>query len=177
VLVEVIDWDLWVYFADGRIDNAFADAYIASTRLLPNIWYDIEPDFKETRLVTAAKQEKIRFEIRTQDVFGHFATASAEVTVRSGNDMVLDRNVFEPETQSPLAINFKLSSNRMAHLEVFDVNGQRVTDLVEDHFNAGWNTYHWNGITKDGRRVGSGVYLITLRSGEFNSWKKVIIAR
>jgi flagellar hook assembly protein FlgD len=85
--------------------------------------------------------------------------------------------VFEAENQSPLGINFKLSSNRVARLDVYDLNGVCIAKLAEGPFNAGWNTYHWNGLTEDGRKVGSGVYIIALRSGEFTAWKKCIIVR
>ncbi|MDZ7369017.1 MAG: hypothetical protein ONB43_24650, partial [candidate division KSB1 bacterium] len=177
VLAPIVSWDLWVYFANNQIDSSYADAYIKATRLSPNVWHDVTPAFTNTRLFTAAKEEQIRFEIRTRDIFGAFATASASVLVRSNNDMVLDRNVFEAETQSPLGINFKLSSNRVARLDVYDLNGVCITKLAEGPFNAGWNTYHWNGLTEDGRKVGSGVYIIALRSGEFTAWKKCIIVR
>ncbi len=185
--VQVRSWDLWVYFADGQVDQAFADAYISTTltsdyarplTLQTEAWHDVPTPFTNTRLFTAAKREKIIFEIRTVDVFGNAASDTASITVQSGNDMYLDRNVYEPEvTLDRLRINFKLSSNRVARLEVFDVNGKRVSNITEALFNAGWNYYDWNGVAENGQKVGSGVYLVTLRSGEYNSWKKFIIAR
>ena len=177
VLAPVAAWDLWIYYANGRIDSSFADTYIQTTRLAPNTWFDVTPIFTNTRLFTAAKEEEIRFEIRSRDIFGTFATASDAVLVRSSNDMVLDRNVYEADRQSPLGINFRLSSNREARLDVYDLNGVCITKLVQAPFNAGWNTYNWNGLTETGRPVGSGVYIIALRSGEFNAWKKCIIVR
>ncbi len=173
----VRQWDLWVYFVTGRIDSSFADGFIAATPLAPQTWYDVRPAFGETRLLTQARQERIEFELRTIDAFGRFVSSRAGVTVRSGNDLVLDRNVYEPERQGPLAINFRLSSNRSARLDLLDLNGQKVTELITAPFRAGWNTHFWNGLTLDGRRVGSGVYLITLHSEEFNDWKKVIVVR
>ncbi|MDZ7313509.1 MAG: hypothetical protein ONB45_19795, partial [candidate division KSB1 bacterium] len=177
VLTDIKWWDLWVYFADGRVDTTFADTYIKSNPLTPKVWYEVSPAFTKTRLYTTARQELIRFEIRTRDVFGNLASASAVVEVRSSNDLVLDRNTFRADTETALGIKFKLSSNRVARLEVFDLNGICVTELIEDFFNAGWNTYYWNGLTKEGRKVGSGVYIIALRSGEYNAWKKCIIVR
>jgi hypothetical protein len=177
VLGAINTWDLWVYYVNGQIDSSFADAYIKATRLSPNVWYDVMPTFTNTRLFTAAKEEQLRFEIRTRDIFGNFAAASDAVSVRSNNDLVLDRNVFEPDSQPPLGINFKLSSNRLARLDVYDLNGVCITKLVEAPFNAGWNTYNWNGLTEDGRKAGSGVYIIALRSEGFNAWKKCIIVR
>lgn len=178
VLAPIVKWDLWVYLADGRIDSNYADAFIAATPLTPNSWFEVAPAFTNTRLFTAAKSEQIIFEIRTRDVFGLAGIASATVVVQSNNDMVLDRNVYEPDRQGPLQINFKLSSNRAARLDVYDLAGHHVTNLTEAPYAAGWNTYSWNGfIAERGYPAGSGVYLIVLRSGEYDDWKKVIIAR
>jgi flagellar hook assembly protein FlgD len=74
-------------------------------------------------------------------------------------------------------IRFKLGYRRLARLDVYDVSGRRITKLTEDIYNGGWNSYLWNGIMENGRKVGSGVYLITLQSGEFKDWKKLIIVR
>jgi uncharacterized repeat protein (TIGR01451 family) len=177
VLVEIAEWDLWVYFADGQVDTTFADAYIKSNLLRPDGWRDVTPDFTNTRLFTAAKEEEIRFEIRTRDRSGNFASAVAPVKVRSVNNMVLDRNVFRAEIEPTLGINFKLSSNRLARLDLYDLNGLFVTKIAEAYFNADWNTYSWNGLMENGRKVGSGVYVIALRSGEYTAWKKCILVR
>ncbi|RIK62959.1 hypothetical protein DCC62_26815 [candidate division KSB1 bacterium] len=170
-------WDLWVYFVTGAIDSSFADGFIAGTPLTPQIWYDVHPAFSETKLLTQAQQERIEFELRTIDRFGRPASTRANVTVRAGNALVLDRNVYEAERQGPLAIKFRLSSNRVARLDLLDLNGQKVTEIIQAPFSAGWNTHFWNGFTQDGRRVGSGVYVVTLHSQDFNDWKKVIVVR
>lgn len=181
VRVQVLDairsWDLWVYMADGTTDSTYADAYVASTQLVPNQWFDIDPTFKNTRLLTEAEQEEIIFEIRIRGLLGELKTARATVTVRSSNDFALDRNVFNFNEAEPLGIKFKLSSNRIAQLDVYDVAGSHISQLVEAPYQAGWNTFLWKGATENGKQIGSGVYLITLRSGGFNAMKKVIIVR
>jgi uncharacterized repeat protein (TIGR01451 family) len=113
-----------------------------------------------------------------QDVNEDNNTANSVVIVVPTNDcIVLDRNVFEPDRGIPLGLNFKLSTARRARLDVYDVTGYHITKLVERTFNAGLNTYSWDGMTENGDRVGSGVYIITLRSEQFVCWKKVIVVR
>ncbi|MGH7494470.1 MAG: VWA domain-containing protein, partial [bacterium] len=75
--VPVVQWDLWVYLADGRIDSNYADAFIAVTSLTPGAWFEVMPTFRNTRLFTAAKSEQLIFEVRTRDIFGFAGTASA----------------------------------------------------------------------------------------------------
>ena len=92
-------------------------------------------------------------------------------------EMKLDRNVFRPELEDALAINFKLARSAVARLDAYDVTGYHITRIAEDYFPGGWNVYLWNGLLEDGRKAGSGVYIITLRSDDYKTYKKVIIVR
>jgi|GEM_PF-1614329 len=170
-------WDLWVYLADGSIDQSYADDFIMNNRLDPNQWLEVHEKYTNTRLVTAAEQEPIVFEIRTVDAFGTLRTAQTAVIVQSSNMFYLDRNIYEAFRPDPLGIHFKLSSNRLARLELFDFAGRKVTTLAEQYYPAGWNALHWNGTLEDGSKIGSGVYLITLKSGNFHQMKKVMVVQ
>ncbi|MDZ7376064.1 MAG: T9SS type A sorting domain-containing protein, partial [candidate division KSB1 bacterium] len=145
--------------------------------LEPNQWHEVSQKFADTRLITSAEQEIIIFELRTLDEYGKLRTAQAAVTVQSSNMFYLDRNVFEAYRSDPLGIHFKLSSNRLARLELFDFAGRKVTTLAEQFYPAGWNALHWNGTLEDGSKIGSGVYLITLKSGNFHQMKKVMVVQ
>jgi len=171
------EWDVLVYFADGTVHENYADDFIRESSLQPQVWYRLNPVFKETSLRTAAYSENVIFELRTHDVFGNRAAVRATVVVQSANDLVLDRNVFEPANGEPLGINFRLSSNRVALLELLDIAGRRVARLAERAFDAGWNLLNWDGRTEGGDLVGSGVYLVTIKSNEFKSWRKVVVVR
>jgi uncharacterized repeat protein (TIGR01451 family) len=89
----------------------------------------------------------------------------------------LDLNVYRPGASAPLGINFELNSSRSVRLDLYDVSGYHVTKLTESTYVTGENRFEWHGETLDGRKVGSGVYVITLRSGSLVCWKKVIVAR
>ncbi|OPZ67145.1 MAG: hypothetical protein BWY83_02690 [bacterium ADurb.Bin478] len=117
------------------------------------------------------------FELRVRDQYGRLATAQTSITIISMNRMKLDRNVYEPDRQEPLAIQFKLSSNRVARLDVYDIAGTHISKLSEADYLAGWNTYYWDGRTSGGMLAGSGVYIITIHSGDFKDWKKCMIVR
>ncbi len=176
--VTVTDWDLWVYWPDGQVIKTFADDFIQRNKILqPDIWYDIDDMYNHPSLVSLAEQDQILFEIRATDRRGAGGTAQATLIVRSGDHLVLDRNVYQPDIEDYVDIRFKLGYRRLARLDVYDVSGRRITKLTEDIYNGGWNSYLWNGIMENGRKVGSGVYLITLQSGEFKDWKKLIIVR
>lgn len=167
---------LRAYYADGNIDSTFAQDALEAAAIAVNQWYVLPEVFKGTRLVTGAKQEQIIFELTTRDPLGLLRKSHALVTVRSSNALALDRNVFRPGEQM-LGIRFKLSSNRRARLELYDLTGRRLGTIVEDRFYAGWNSFSWSGAAIEGRELESGVYLVAIRSGEFTDWRKIIVVR
>lgn len=170
-------WDIWVYLADGSVDDDFANRYIENTKLDPHHWYDVDQKYSNIKLFTSAEQEQMIFELRTTDMFGDLRTAQAMVTVMSNNDFYLDRNVFEAQKPEPLGINFKLSTNRSACLDLFDITGRKITNLTEGPYQAGWNAFHWNGTLENDQIIGSGLYFISLKSGNFNALRKVMIVQ
>jgi uncharacterized repeat protein (TIGR01451 family) len=89
----------------------------------------------------------------------------------------LDLNVFAPERGQPLGINFDLSETRVVQLDLYDLVGYHVSQITETSFPAGQNRFEWNGSSSNGQRIGSGVYVISLRSNNLLCWKKVIIVR
>lgn len=177
VFEPVRSWDLWVHYAGGQVEIDYADNFIAQTELPVNRWVDVRPRFSNTRLFTAAEREQVRFELRIVTLFNETKSSSASVTVESSNALVLDRNLFESHLQPEMDIRFRLSSNRVARLDVYDMAGAHVTRLSEAPYPAGWSSLSWNGHTESGQPVGSGLYLITIRSGGFTDMKKVMIVR
>ena len=173
----VARWDLWVYLADGEIDSSYGDTFVQKTVLVPDIWYQVDPDYKPSRLTTTAKQEIIKFEIRILDEYGNRATAETGVMVHESNDLSLDRNTYEPDNQEPMQIKFRLSSSRSARLDLYDIAGRHISILTEKVFPSGWTTYYWNGLTNEGVKVGSGVYIVTMISDDYKDWKKFMIVR
>lgn len=78
-------------------------------------------------------------------------------------------NPFNPET----TIRYTLKKNGPVTLAVFDITGKKVVSLVEERQTAGSYTVRWAGSDGLGRRVGSGVYLIVLKSGQTRTARKV----
>lgn len=170
-------WDLWVYFPDDQIDSTYADEFIASTQLTPHIWFEVEPKVTITQMSAQSKQRQIIFELRAIDAFGNFKHASTSVTLQSEADLNVDRNIFIPDQENNLGINFRLGSDSEARLEIYDITGTKITKLTEALFKSGWNTYYWNGLTEEGQKIGSGFYIITLRANGYYAWKKLMIVR
>ena len=174
---QVASYDIWVHLPDGSIDSTFADNFIARNSLTPDQWLSVSVGYALQHLFTDAREEPLIFELRAVDLAGKLVTAQTTSLVISSNYLVLDRNIFKSEEEDFLGIRFKLSYRRVATLDIYDLNGRHMDQLTEDIYDGGWTTHYWNGLTQDGQKVGSGVYLVTLRSGEFNSYKKFILVR
>jgi hypothetical protein len=71
----------------------------------------------------------------------------------------LSPNPFNPRT----SIQLSLPVPGRAKVEIYDLRGRLVRQLVDEDFPAGEYTRSWSGLDGQGRRVASGVYLVRLR--------------
>jgi hypothetical protein len=82
-------------------------------------------------------------------------------------------NPFNPVTE----IMYNLPSACHVRLEVYNVLGQRVATLVNEHQSAGSKVVEWNGKDAVGNAVTSGVYFYKIQAGSFVEMKKMILLR
>ncbi len=78
---------------------------------------------------------------------------------------------------SGTSIDFSVPSGSDATVSVFDISGRIVTTLHVGHTDERVNTVAWNGADGSGKRVASGVYLVTLSSGNETATAKVVLLR
>lgn len=69
-------------------------------------------------------------------------------------------NPFNPQT----SINYELSEDSFVSINIFNMNGQRVNQLVNTNVSAGLNSVIWNGTNNAGMDASAGVYLVKLNS-------------
>ncbi|MCF7912283.1 MAG: T9SS type A sorting domain-containing protein [Candidatus Cloacimonetes bacterium] len=70
-------------------------------------------------------------------------------------------NPFNPETY----IKYELSKACDVKIEVFNIKGQKVKKLVDEHKSAGRYEVNWDGIRENGQEVSSGIYFYRLQTG------------
>lgn len=83
-------------------------------------------------------------------------------------------NPFNPTTN----IRFELVSSARVQIQIFDVAGRQVRQLVtgEVYGPGSWDV-PWDGVDDSGREVGSGVYVYRLKTPEFSETKKMALLR
>ncbi len=82
-------------------------------------------------------------------------------------------NPFNPST----LISYQLPSSGNVKLKIYDTLGKEIKTLVNSFQNEGEHSVIWNGDDESGNQVSSGVYFYSLKSGELNLQKKMILVR
>ena len=77
-------------------------------------------------------------------------------------------NPFNPETN----IKFGLPSNHNISLEIYDIKGRIIKELVNEEFSAGYHTVTWNA-----ENISSGIYIIRMFAGHFTQTQKIILLK
>ncbi len=89
-------------------------------------------------------------------------------------NLSLDQNYPNPFNQNTI-IRYKISGNRPSHivLAIYNIQGQKLTELVNGTQNPGEHTIRWNGKDHRGNIVSSGIYFYRLKSDEFQQIKRM----
>jgi len=114
----------------------------------------------------------------------HESIPSNEVDVEvtdAGVVLPVDRTALNGNVPNPFnpttAISFSLETSGHVILEIFNVKGEKVRTLINEHFEATSHSVVWNGKDDMGRITASGVYFYKMRTGSFTSTKKMLLIK
>tara|TARA_Y100000588_G_scaffold390903_1_gene497756 strand:- start:21024 stop:25397 length:4374 start_codon:yes stop_codon:yes gene_type:complete len=79
-------------------------------------------------------------------------------------------NPFNPVT----SINYEIPEESFVTISVYNMMGQKVTDLVYGFHSPGYHRTEWDGTNINGETVSSGLYIYTINAGDFRDVKKMI---
>jgi len=82
-------------------------------------------------------------------------------------------NPFNPSTM----ISFDIAQEGHVKIEIFNIRGQRVRTLVNDHVPVGSHKVEWNGTDDFGRTVGTGIYFYNMQTGEYFSTRRMVLMK
>jgi len=85
--------------------------------------------------------------------------------------MVLMQNYPNPFNPSTV-IHFYLHQSGSVTLSIYNIRGEEIETLLQDYYQAGQHEVFWNA-----EDFPSGIYLISLRSGNFSETKKIILQK
>jgi len=95
-------------------------------------------------------------------------TKSYPKIAADASPVTVNPNPFNPVT----TLSFTLDKPGIAKLEIFSVNGQKVSTLVNSHLQAGVHNYVFNGS-----HLSSGMYFYRLNSAEKTSAGKFLLLK
>jgi hypothetical protein len=82
-------------------------------------------------------------------------------------------NPFNPTT----SIRFALPERSRVTLDVFNILGQNVRQLVNDNLQAGYHSIIFDCRDNDGKELASGVYLYRLKTDQFTRSRKMMLMK
>lgn len=82
-------------------------------------------------------------------------------------------NPFNPET----VIRYKIPVQTYVELCIYNLNGQRIKELIATQQTAGHHTVFWNGRDEANEPVGSGTYILSMHAGDFVDYKRLTLLR
>ena len=82
-------------------------------------------------------------------------------------------NPFNPST----LIAFDKATEGNVKIDIYNVKGQKVKSLLNNHYNAGRHVIEWNGVDDDNLQVGSGIYFYRMTTDELTTTRKMIMLK
>jgi hypothetical protein len=82
-------------------------------------------------------------------------------------------NPFNPTTK----FKYALPEGRNVSIIIYDINGKKVAELVNDYQEKGTYEITWNGKNNFGEPVASGTYIYSIKAGKFNQSKKMLLLK
>jgi len=82
-------------------------------------------------------------------------------------------NPFNPTT----TIRYALNQPATVTLMVYNLNGQRIKQLVTQNQAPGEHDVEWDGTDDSGRNVAGGIYICTIQAGDFQQSRKMILMK
>jgi len=101
--------------------------------------------------------------------------------IDDNNSITPDNTILEQNYPNPFnpytTISFHLPTQENVLLQIFDVKGKLIRNLIDNNMHAGSHELIWDGLNDNGIQVGNGVYFYTLRSGRQTITKKMTLLR
>ena len=82
-------------------------------------------------------------------------------------------NPFNPET----TINYSLKEDSNVSLNIYNIKGQKVKQLISEQLSAGQHSVMWNGRDINGKQVGSGIYFYKFKTRNYEKTKRMVLLK
>lgn len=103
------------------------------------------------------------------------SVSSDEITITPNIELLGQNypNPFNPTT----TIAYKMVKEGNVSIEIYNIKGQKVKTLINEHVTAGDQIIVWDGTDNNSHKVSSGMYLYKMKSSNYTSTKKMILMK
>jgi len=82
-------------------------------------------------------------------------------------------NPFNPTT----TIDFQISESGNTKINIYNINGELVKELLNEEKNRGVHSIFWDGRNNKGEIIPTGTYFYQIQVGDFIQAKKMILLK
>ena len=82
-------------------------------------------------------------------------------------------NPFNPTT----TLSFSLEKESIVSLNIYDMQGRLVTNLINKNLGQGYHSVNWNAVDSQGKAVSSGIYIYSLQTENMSINKKIVFMK
>ena len=82
-------------------------------------------------------------------------------------------NPFNPST----VVSFDLATSSRVKVEIYNIRGQKVCNLVDANYSPGRHNKVWNGMDDFGKKVSSGIYFYQMSTDNYVSVKRMLLLK
>ena len=75
------------------------------------------------------------------------------------------------------SISYTIPERNIVSLNIYDVNGAFVQNLVNENLEPGFHSVSWDGTNANGSKVSAGMYFYIIKSGNLVSTQKMIFLK
>jgi hypothetical protein len=159
-----------------RIDNG---SFIQQDSVTENVWTDYNFNFSNNDITTHLYYYVKAYNNISSSDPSNTVDAVAEKSLHKNNQVnssgrfqyLLEQNYpnpFNPTT----SISYSLKRDGYVSLKVYDILGKEVTDLVNQNQKEGYHSVNF-----DASKLPSGVYIYSIKAGEFTSSRKMLLIK
>jgi len=108
------------------------------------------------------------------DFVGHTTGTEEEIGLPGNYELAQNYpNPFNPNTK----IQFQVPKTSNVNLTIYNMLGQEITTLFAGEIGRGVRTVEWDGLSKSGIPMSSGIYIYRIVAGEFIQSKTMVLMR
>jgi hypothetical protein len=183
----------FAYRYEGTTPRQVRYIYKQSGQGNPSVWNasysginDYDPDFRPPQKAytirgtdNSVRSAVLYVNANNRDLY--FDASSFTGVEDEFEDQVISRfsldqnypNPFNPSTE----IQFEIPRSGLVSLEIFNILGQKVRQLLADRLERGRHKVTWDGKNDDGDELANGVYFYRITAGDFTDSRKMILLR